>query len=175
MQGIEAAFHRTRAECRPGSRRAFETLEILSAEILKLEEIAEKPSRALGDDDHAWLGDRLKARCEVRRVTNDAALLRVPRSDQVADDDRSRRNANAHAQPRFGGRRELWHRVGERKPDLNRALGIMLVSIRIAKICKHSVAHILGDEAAVALDHLRATAMICADDGAHVLGVEPRG
>ncbi len=30
----------------------------------------------------------------------------------------------------------------------------------------------LGDEAAVALNQFRATAMIGADDGAHVLGVE---
>jgi Fumarylacetoacetate (FAA) hydrolase family len=72
--------------------------EILGAEILKLEQTAKKPSRALGDDDHVRLGDALQARREVRRFTNDAALLRLPRSDQVADDDQPGRNADTSLQ-----------------------------------------------------------------------------
>jgi hypothetical protein len=64
-----------------------DTLEIPGPEVLKPEQIAKKPSRAFGDDDHVWFGDTLQACCEVRRFTDDAALLRVPRSDQFAHDD----------------------------------------------------------------------------------------
>jgi hypothetical protein len=46
--------------------------------------------------------------------------------------------------------------------------------LRITEIGERAVAHVLGHKAAGALDHLRAAALIGADDLAHVLGVEPR-
>ncbi len=95
---LEAAFHRTRPQRRPGPRRPGDALEVLWPEVLKLEEIAEKLSRAVGDDDHVRLGDALQACREVRRLADDAALLRVPRSDQVADDNQPGRNADTGLQ-----------------------------------------------------------------------------
>jgi hypothetical protein len=53
------------------------------------------------------------------------------------------------------------------------ALCIMLVSLRIAEIREHAVAHVLGDKSAIALDEASAAAMIGADDPSKVLGVEP--
>jgi hypothetical protein len=50
----------------------------------------------------------------------------------------------------------------------------MFVRLGITEIGEHAVAHILGDEAAVALDRPGAAAMIGADDFAHILGIEPR-
>src|SRR5262249_40119415 len=94
MQGFEAALDGTWSQRRPGPYRPGDALEIPGPEVLQIEQIAKKPSRALGDDDHIRLGDALQARREVRRFTNDAALLRLPRSDQVADDDQPGRNAN---------------------------------------------------------------------------------
>jgi hypothetical protein len=41
------------------------------------------------------------------------------------------------------------------------------------EIGEHPIDHELGDKTAIALDQLRATAVICADDRAHILGVEP--
>ena len=35
--------------------------EVPSPEVLEFEEIAKKPSRAFGDDDHVRLGDALQA------------------------------------------------------------------------------------------------------------------
>src|SRR6516164_1754980 len=95
MQSFEAARHGTRPQRRPGPYWPGDALEITGPEVLKLEQIAKKPPRALGDDDHVWLGKPLQARREVRRFTNDAALLRVPRSNQVAHDDQPGGNANA--------------------------------------------------------------------------------
>ena len=40
----------------------------------------------------------LQARREVRRLADDAALLRLPRSDQIADDDQPGGNADAGLQ-----------------------------------------------------------------------------
>ena len=98
VQRLEAAFHRTRPQRRPGSHRPGDALEVLGPEVLQLEQIAEQLSRALGDDDRVRLGDPLQARREVRRLADDAALLRLPRSDQVADHDQPGRNADAGLQ-----------------------------------------------------------------------------
>jgi hypothetical protein len=53
----------------------------LSAQVLHFEQIADEFSRALGDDDHVRLGDALQARRQVRRLADNAALLRFSRSD----------------------------------------------------------------------------------------------
>src|SRR5438105_1926241 len=86
-QRLEAAFNGTRPQRRPGGHRPGDTLEVPTPEVLKLEQSAEKPSRALGDDNHVWLGDPLQTRREVRRFAHNAALLRFARSDQIAYND----------------------------------------------------------------------------------------
>jgi len=60
MQGFEAARHRTRPQRRPGPRRPGDALQLPCPEVLQLEKIANKSSRALGDDDHVRLGDPLQ-------------------------------------------------------------------------------------------------------------------
>ena len=59
VQRLEAAFDRTRPQRRPRSHRPGDALEVLGSEVLKLEQIAQQFSRALGDDDPVRLGDAL--------------------------------------------------------------------------------------------------------------------
>src|SRR5215471_2721413 len=98
MQGFEAALDGTRPHRRPGKYRVSDALEVPGPEVLKLKQTAKKPSRALGDDNHVRLGNALQARRKVRRFTDDAALLRVARPDQVADDDQPGRNPDTGLQ-----------------------------------------------------------------------------
>ncbi len=72
---LEAALYRTLPQRRPGPRRADDALEVLRAEVLELEKIAEKPSRAVCDDDHIRRCDPLQARREVRCLADNTALL----------------------------------------------------------------------------------------------------
>src|SRR5271167_1020796 len=90
MHRLEAAFRRTRPQGREGTYRHGDALEILGTEVLKLEEIAEKPPGAIGDDHHVRLGKPLQPRRKVRCLADDAALLRLARTDQVADDNKAR-------------------------------------------------------------------------------------
>ena len=87
MQRLEAAFRGTRPQRRPGPRRRRDALEVLRPEVPKLEQIAEQPARALGDDHRVRFGDPLQARREVRRLAHDSPLLRLPQSDDIPDDD----------------------------------------------------------------------------------------
>ena len=139
----------------------------------QLEQVAEQPARALGDDDAVRLGDALQPRREVRRLADDAALLRLPRSDQVADDDEpgrdptrtcsgapaavrvSARPRRSRARPAPRARRHA-HAPGDSR---NRRARRRPCIWRRSRRCARTA---------------RAAAMIGADDLAHVLRVEPR-
>ena len=92
---LSTELGRSTAQTRTGSGDA---LEVSCSEVLQLEKIAEKPSCALGDNDHVRLGKSLQTRREVRRLADDATLLRGRRSDQVADHDQAGRNADTGLQ-----------------------------------------------------------------------------
>ena len=55
---------------------------------------------------------------------------------------------------------ELRRRLDDREPGSHGALGIVFVRLRIAEIGEHAVAHVFGDEAALALDAICAATMI---------------
>src|SRR5262249_1534957 len=81
VQRLETAFHGTRSKHRPGPHRPRDALEVPCPEVIEFEEIAEKPSRPLRDDDRVRLGYALQPRREVRRFANDATLLRLAGAD----------------------------------------------------------------------------------------------
>ena len=174
MQRFEAAFRRTRPQRRPGSRRQGDALEVPGPEVLQLEQIAEQFSRALGDDDRVRFGDRLQPRREVRRVADDTALLRLSRSQKIADDHDPGRDPDPYVQRRARRGAEFRRGLDDGEPGPHGALGVVFVRLRIAEIGEHAVAHVFGDEAALAFDAIRAATMIAADDLAHVLRIEPR-
>ena len=98
VQRLKAAFHRTRPQCRPGPDWSRDTLEFFGAEIIKLEKIAEKPSRTFGNNHGVRLCDTLQARGQVRRLADNRLFLSRPRSDEVADHDQPSRNADTGLQ-----------------------------------------------------------------------------
>jgi hypothetical protein len=98
VQCLEAAFRRTSPQRRPGSHRPDDTLEVFRPEVLELKQIAKESPGSFSDDHHVRLGDPLQTRREVRGLTDDAALLRFTRADQVADHDQPSGYANASLQ-----------------------------------------------------------------------------
>ena len=148
VQGVEAALHGTRPQRSPGPRRPGDALEVRGSEVLQLEEIAEQPSRAVGDDDGTRLGQSLQARREVWRLADDRLLLCSTRADQVADHDKPGGDADPHLQRNAGGGREPRRRLDQGKPGPHSVLGVVLVSLGVAEIGQHPVAHVLGDEPA---------------------------
>ena len=78
MQRLEAALLRTPFQRHVGARRPGDALEVLRTEIDKLEQVAKQLARGLGDYDGVGRGDALKPLRQVRRVADDATLLRFP-------------------------------------------------------------------------------------------------
>src|SRR5262245_65530463 len=94
MQCLEAAFDGARPHRQPSAHRRGEALKVSGAKVLELEEIAEKAARTFGNDNGVRLGDPLQTRCKVWCLANDAAFLRIARSNQVADHDQPSSDAN---------------------------------------------------------------------------------
>jgi hypothetical protein len=68
---------------------------------------------------------------------------------------------------------ELGDRLYKIEPGATCALSIMFVRLGIAEISESTFAHVLGDEATIALDLFGAAAVISGNDVPQVLGVEP--
>jgi hypothetical protein len=173
VQCLEAVLLRTFPQRRICARLPDDALEVLRSEIAEFEKVAEKLARALGDDDAVRRGDTLQPGGQVWRVADDAALLCLSRAQEIADDHNPGRNPHPHVQRRAGGGLKLRRGLDDCQPSSHCALRVVLVRLRIAEIGEHSVAHVLGDEAPIALDHVRAALVIGPDDPPHVLGIEP--
>jgi len=76
VQRLEAAFDGTRSQRCPGPHRSGDAFEVFGPEVIQLEDIADQPSRALVDDHHIRLGDRLQARRQIGGLTDDAGFRR---------------------------------------------------------------------------------------------------
>ena len=147
-------------------------LRSLCAEVFQLKEIAEELSRALGDDDRVRLGDALQTCRKVRGLADDAPLLSLARSDQIADHDQSGGNAHAGLQGSAG--LQPAHRCDQLQPRPHRPLGVVLMGLRIAEIHEHAVAHVLRHEPAEALHSLGDALLIGGNDFAQVFRVHAR-
>ena len=90
-------------------------------------------------------------------------------TDQIADHDQSRCDANARLQGRVG--LQAAHSRDQLQPCAHRPLRIVLMGLRIAEIDEDAVAHILRHEAAEALHGLGDAFLIGRNDLAQVFRV----
>jgi hypothetical protein len=172
VQRLETALDRAAPQRHPGLYWLGNALEVPGSKVLKLEQIAEKPSRAVSDDDHIRAGDLLQACREVRCLANNPALLRVPLSDQVPDHNKPGRNADAGLQR---GQLEAAHHLDQLEPCPDRPFGIVLVREGIAEVHEHSVAHVFGYKPVEAAHRLGDGFLIGRDDLTQVFRVHPGG
>ena len=147
-----------------------EALDGVGAEIVVVEQPADQGPGVRADHDAAGLGQRLQAEGAIGGVADHRLLLGAALADQVARHDLAGRDADARRERHREA--EAADRVDEVEPGPDRALGIVLVRLRIAEIGQHAVAQKLGDVALEALDRPGAAVLVGAHDLAQVLGVE---
>ena len=173
VQRLEPARDGARTQHLPGRHRRGDALDLDGAEIAVLEEIADQPARARGDDDRVRLGQGLQPGGEVRRFADDRLLLRRAFADQIADDDQPGGDPDARLEL-DGFDIEATDSVDHAQPRPDRPLGVVLMRLRVAEIDQDAVAHVLGDKAVELGDDLGDGAVIRGDDLAQILGIEPR-
>jgi hypothetical protein len=165
VQRFKAAFYRTRPQRRPRPYWLRDTLDFLGPKVLQLEEITQKFSRALGDDDGIWFGGSLQARCQIGSPT-------IPRSCASPDPITSPITTSPVAIPtRVCSGLDDFNALTDEtssKPARTARSAVVLVGLRIAEIHQHAVAHVLCDEAAEALHSLGDAILIAGNDLAEV-------
>ncbi len=115
----------------------------------------------------------MQASREVWCLADDATLLRLARSDQVADHHQSSRDA--HTRLQWNACAEPGHCRDQLQPRTYCALRVVLMSFRIAKVHEHTVTHILGNKPAEAVHDLSYAFLIGRNDVAKVLRVHAGG
>ena len=140
---LSTELARSAAQARAGPAMPLRSLAPRSSSSKRLPRRRRVP---VGDDDA--FGSAIPCRRAARFGVSPtiATLLRLSRSDEVADHDEPGGNADAHLQGRAGAVLQFRHRLDQRKPGPHGPLGVMLVGLGIAEIGQHAVAHILGDE-----------------------------
>ena len=169
MQRLKTACGQARSQCRPSVHRTCNSLQVLRPEILEIEQIAEELSRTLGDNRSVRLGESLKLRRDIRRLADDAVLLRASRICHLTDDHEAGGNPDPRLQRR--GRFQRGRCRDQFKRRANRALGIVLVRFRIAKIEYRSVPVGVCDESVVPTSRFSDAAMIASDNLAYILRI----
>ena len=173
-QRLEPARDDARTQYLPSRHRCGDALDLDGAETADLEEIADQPARARGDDDRVRLGQGLQAGGEVGGFADDRLLLSRACADQVAD----HHQPGGDPDPRLklgGFDIEATDSFDQAQPCPDRPLGIVLMRSRIAEIDQNPVAHVLGDKTVEAPDDIGDGAVIRGDDLAQILGIKPRG
>ena len=128
VQRLKAALNRAWPHRSPRSHQLSDALEVLGSQVLQLEQIAEQFSCALGDDDRVRLGDALQSCSEVWCLTDDAALLRLSRSDQIADNDQP--GGDADASLKWSTGTSSSPPLDQLQPRPHRPLGVVLMGLR---------------------------------------------
>src|SRR6185312_13912188 len=86
MHRLETAGHGTGLQYRPSAYPLRHPFDMLRAQILELEDIAQETPRVVGDHHLIWLSAALQTRSEVRRLPDDAAFPQTARIRHLADD-----------------------------------------------------------------------------------------
>ena len=146
---------------------------MLRAQILELEDIAQKTPRVVRDHDLIWFGAALQACRKVGRLSDDAALPQPTRIRHLADDHQSGGNSDP------GLQRSVCLQIGDRGHELqrrpHRPLGVVFVSLRIAEKDQYAVAQILRYEAAQVTNRFGDAFPIGRNDFAQILRIHAGG
>jgi hypothetical protein len=148
-------------------------------QILEVEVIAQHRARGRADDDLVRLRKRLQTCRQVRGPADDRGFRCRSFADLIADDHRSRSDADPHREFDPGRPRDrsiqLRHGIHDIETRPRRSLGLVLMGARVAEIRQDAVAHELRDKAVVAPDRSAAPVLERRDDIAQIFGIHLGG
>ena len=173
VEGLEAAVGGALALDPEGRDRLCEALDLGWTEVGQLEQRAHQPPGRLADDDGAGRGKGLQPGCEIRRLADHGALLRLALAHRLADHHEPGRDPDPGREP-MAARLKFAHGSGESEARPHRPFGVVLMRLRPAEIGQHAVAHELGDVALEAQGLAGHGILVDTNGRAHLLGIERR-
>lgn len=152
----------------PRVHGGLDPFQPIGAQVLADEWLANKLTGERTNHHLIGLCQSLKSGSDVGRFADDSRLQGCTLADDVADDNRSSVDANAHSKLQASERPvafvEARERVDDSEAGPHSALGVILVCLRVAEIDQHPIAEVLGDITVVLRDHVGAGILIRADD-----------
>jgi hypothetical protein len=143
------------------------------AEIGQIEQPSDLAARRFIDYQTVRRSECLQPRREVGCPADNRLFLRRALADQIADDHQPRRDPDPRLE--FNGSDiEAADRADRSQSRPDSPLGVVLMRSRVAEIDRDTVAHVFGDKAVEAADHVGDGLVIGGDDLAQILGVETR-
>src|SRR5258708_15207513 len=116
----------------------------------------------------------LQPRGKIWRLANDIDLRGLALADRLADQDLPCGDPDAHAKHDVAVRAQARDVAHDFKGGANSALGIVLVRLRVAKVCEDAVAAKPRNLAAILSDRGDTAGLIGTKKNAHFLRVQPR-
>ncbi len=157
----------------PRLDRHSEALEIEPAQRLEHERLPYEPACVLGQHDLVRLCLRLQACREIRRLAAGRTFGRRGAGANFADDDQSRRDADASLQLGVASCPPCMKRLEQVQCRAHGSHWVVLVRPRITEVHEHPVAEELRDMAIVRGDRQPYRHVIAANELLQVLGIEP--
>jgi hypothetical protein len=158
--------------------RVRHALEARRAKVLRDEEPRHKPQGGVADHHSVRLGHALQAGRDVGGVAEGEGFAAVP-TPHLADHDRTGMDSDTHGELHPALVLEAFIHAPERQRDLvpgpDRALGVVLVGLRVAEVDQQPVAQVLGHVPLVAVHHCGGCLLVAAHHLAPVLGIHPGG
>ena len=126
----------------------------------------------LADEDGVGRRKRLKPCGEIGGFADDGALLRGASTDDLADHDETRGDADPRLKARPVWALDATHFCNNGESGTNGTFGRVLEGMREAEISQNAVAHELGDEAAEPPDRTSHRVLITSDQHAQKLRID---
>jgi hypothetical protein len=171
------AGNRARADGPPDRNGLAEALEPVRSEVLAQEASPEQRSRSRRDHNRAGQTRSMQPPCQVHGFAEHGLLLGGTVPDEVARDDDSRRDPHPHRERlrHRNRRRQPGHGIDHCQTRTDRALGVVLMRMRVAEEHEDPVAHVARDRSPVPPYALGAGGLVGADDVAQLLQLESVG
>ena len=174
-ESLEPAAEVAAADNTPRSDRLGQPFELMRAEVLEGEHIADQATSAVGHDDAVRRHERLQAHGHDRRGPDDLGVAPGGAVHQLADDHQTGRDSDPHAQRGAVGGRQPANRADQLHARPNRPFGIVFMRLRMSEAAKDAVAHDPDDRTVEAADLMAASRFVRDHHLAQVFGIETVG
>src|SRR5689334_14561264 len=131
----------------------------MRTQAFELEKFGDLSPCRQADDDAPRLGQRLQASRQIRHFPNYCLFLCRSFTNKIADNHQAASKSNSYSQC-LTCRSQPGNLSSNRKASAHRPLGLVLLSLRPAKICQDTIAHVFGDITVELADCVGNTALV---------------
>jgi len=172
VHGLEPRTRVALPEHAPHAGGPGDAFEVVQAEIVQDEQLAQEPPRLRSDHDAIHRRCRLQPRGQVHDLARDDGLAHPAVLDHLAEERGAAGDRDPYGHEPAARRCDLPDAAGDRQCSADSTFRGVLVGARVAEEGEDGIAHEAVEEAVEAADRARDAVLELADDPGHLLGIE---